>query len=78
MHPSIIITIKKMAEKQKPTLQEGETYFIEGSPVIYEFTEGSKNFFSKIDLDGKPKGRLRVIMGNPGDVAEMLIKRSSR
>ena len=67
-----------MAEKQRITLKEGETYLIEGTPMIYEFTESSKNHFQKIDKDGNPKGRLRVIMGDPDQVASMLIKRSAR
>lgn len=67
-----------MAEKERITLNEGETYLIEGIPMIYEFTEASKNYFQKIDKDGNPKGRLRVIMGNPDQVASMLIKRASR
>jgi hypothetical protein len=46
--------------------------------MIYEFTESSKHYFQKIDKDGNPKGRLRVIMGDPDQVASMLIKRAAR
>jgi hypothetical protein len=67
-----------MAGKEKITLKEGETYLIEGIPVIYEFTESSKHYFQKIDKDGNPQGRLRVIMGDPDQVASMLIKRAAR
>ena len=67
-----------MIEKEKITLIEGETYTIEGLPMIYQFSENSRNFFQKVDESGNPKGRLRVIIGDPDHVARILARKYSR
>ena len=53
-------------------LEIGKLYIIDGSPMRYTDSEGSRHYFQKIDSKGELIGRRRIIMGDKSAVANRL------
>jgi hypothetical protein len=63
--------------KESPKLEKNQIYLIEGSEMSYVGSDGSKHYFVKIDQNGNPKGRKRMLMGTEENIARVLQSRLS-